>query len=171
MFLRSSFVALCVVAVQASAASSAVAADNMGSSDWIAQRAALFSSVCMASAPDFLDFEDRARAASLGQTDNGWHMAPEVLVDVLEHDGFCSCFMTVMAPDQNAMITAIHAQLMQDYGADYSGPKSGLASVAPFDRAGVEVVSILEPRDFNGDKWVAARLSVFGTCVEAEKTK
>lgn len=171
MILRSSLVALCAVAVQASSASSAVAADGAGSAGWLAQRAQLFSQVCMAAAPGFLDFETHAKAASLSQTENGWHMAPEVLIDVLQHDSFCSCFMTVMAPDQNAMITAIHAQLMQDYGSDYSGPESGLATVAPFDRGGIEVVSILEPREFNGDKWVAARLSVFGPCAEAEKTK
>jgi hypothetical protein len=89
-------------------------------------------------------------------------------VSLFEHDGFCSCFMTVGAPDQGAMITAIHARLMQDWGDSFTGTAQGLANVAPFQRDGIEAVSILEKRTLDGQPWIEARVSVFGTCPVAE---
>lgn len=175
MFLRSTLFAAFAVAIQASTVNSAVAGSEQavekGSAAWIEMRAQIFARVCMGSAPDFASFDIKAKEAGLRQTDDGWHYPPEVLVDVLEHDSFCSCFMTVQAPDQDAMVTAIHDQLMQVYGDLFTGPDSGLSAVAPFQMGEQEVVSILEPRDFNGEPWVAARLSVFGTCQQGESTK
>ncbi|MGH1413326.1 MAG: hypothetical protein ACRBB0_07515 [Pelagimonas sp.] len=172
MILRSTLFAAFAVAVQASTVNSAVAGSELGAEKgdaaWIALRAQIFAQVCMGSAPDFSDVDAKAKAAGLQQTDSGWHMPPEVLVDVLEHDSFCSCFMTMQAPDQGAMIGALHGRLMQDYGASFSGPDSGLSAVAPFQIEDQEVVSILEPRDFGGETWVAARLSVFGSCAQGE---
>ncbi len=172
MFLRSTFFAVFAIALQASTVNSAVAGAEQkpekGSDAWMALRAQIFAQVCMGSAPSFAEVDTKAKAAGLQDTENGWHMPPEVLLDVIEHDSFCSCFMTTHAPDQDAMIGAIHGQLMQGYGAQFSGPDSGLAAVAPFQIDDQEVVSILEPRDFGGEPWVAARLSVFGPCQTEE---
>ncbi|WP_299932650.1 hypothetical protein [uncultured Pelagimonas sp.] len=175
MFLRSTFFAAFAIALQASTVNSAVAGAEQdvekGSDAWVAMRAQIFAQVCMASAPSFVDVDAKAKDAGLQDTDSGWHMPPEVLLDVIEHDSFCSCFMTTHAPDQDAMIGAIHGQLMQGFGTQFSGPDSGLATVAPFQMGDQEVVSILEPRDFGGEKWVAARLSVFGPCQTEEVTE
>ncbi len=175
MLLRSTTFAALAVALQASTVNSAVAgaeqAGEKGSDAWVAMRAQIFAQVCMASAPNFANVDDKAKAAGLQDTDSGWHMPPEVLLDVVEHDSFCSCFMTTHAPDQDAMIGAIHGQLMQDFGTQFSGPDSGLSSVAPFQIDDQEVVSILEPRDFGGEQWVAARVSVFGPCQTKEGTE
>ncbi|SMX28538.1 hypothetical protein TRP8649_02663 [Pelagimonas phthalicica] len=168
MLFRSTLIALVTVALHAPSVNSAVAAngasEEKGSAAWLAMRAQIFSQVCMGSAPSFADVDAKAAKAGLSETDNGWHMAPEILVDVLDHDGFCSCFMTMQAPDSDAMIGTIHDRLMQDHGAAFSGPNTGLSAVAPFQFGDQEVVSILEPRVFNDENWLAARVSVFGPC-------
>lgn len=136
----------------------------VSSGDPMERRAALFSSVCMAAAPGFEQFETLASDAGLSDGVQGWSGGEDYLIGLIEHDGFCSCFMTMKASDQAAATQSLHARLMADYGQSYTGPENGLASVAPFDRDGVEVVSIIEPRSFNDQPWLAARISVFGAC-------
>ncbi|MGP6085512.1 hypothetical protein [Antarctobacter jejuensis] len=153
-----------ILAAQATAAQPLVE----GGPERMDKRAEVFSTVCMAAAPDFSRFEDKAAGAGLKVIDGGWHMAPETVVSLVSHDGFCTCLMSVGAPDQKAMVTTIFDRLMQDWGTDFTGKADGLANVAPFQRAGVEVVSILEPRTLNGQNWLEARLSVYGACPDAE---
>ncbi|MBV7393508.1 hypothetical protein [Mameliella sediminis] len=151
-------------------ATQAVGAQTLveGSPEWMAQRAEVFSLVCMASAPGFASFDAKARAAGLQKIEQGWHLPPEAVVSLLAHDGFCSCFMTVGAPDQAAMVKTIFDRLMKDWGASFTGKPEGLANVAPFQRDGVEAVSILEPRKLDGQNWLEARVSVFGACPTGE---
>jgi hypothetical protein len=137
----------------------------------LAKRAGLFSNVCMASAPRFDEFEAHAAEAGLTKGVQGWSGGEDYLIGLIEHDGFCSCFLTMKADDQARATQALHAQLMADFGASYSGPENGLAAVAPFDRDGIEVVSIIEPRSFNEAPWIAARVSVFGACPVQEGTE
>ncbi|KUF09076.1 hypothetical protein [Pseudoponticoccus marisrubri] len=139
-----------------------------GGAEWIAERAGLLSQVCMATAPTFDGFDSAAETQGLQRIEGGWHLPPEATLGLFAHDGFCSCVMNVGAPDQDAMIDGLHARLMQDWGSAYKGPDDALAAVAPFDREGVEVVSILEPRKVQGQNWVSARLTVVGDCPDAE---
>lgn len=153
-------VALCALALAAGGG----VAQEPGGEAWNARRAALFSTVCMAAAPDFADLDERAAAAGMIQQDGVWVAEPEIVINLVEHDGFCDCIMSVSAPDQTKMIDRIHAQLMADYGDSFTGKTDGLASVAPFQRDGIEVVSILEPRVYEDGKWLSARTAVFGSC-------
>ena len=155
-----SAVALCALAFAAGGG----IAQEPGGEAWNAQRAALFSRVCMASAPGYADIDERAVAAGMMRQDGVWVAEPEIVINLVEHDGFCDCIMSVSAPDQGAMIEKIHAQLMADYGDAFTGKPDGLASVAPFKRDDVEVVSILEPRVYEDGKWLSARTAVFGSC-------
>ncbi|MCR9276151.1 MULTISPECIES: hypothetical protein [Mameliella] len=139
-----------------------------GGPEWLDKRAEVFSSVCMAAAPDFAAFDAKAEAAGLERIEQGWHLPPEAFLSLRAHDGFCSCFMTVGAPDQTEMVGAIFGRLMQDWGASFTGKAEGLANVAPFQRDGIEAVSILEPRTLDGQKWLSARITVFGACPEGE---
>ncbi len=135
-----------------------------GGPEWRAQRAEVFSTVCMAAAPDFSSFDTLAEKAGLERIDAGWHLPPEAVVRLVPHDGFCSCFVTSGAPDQAAMVDTIHARLMADWADSFTGKADGLASVSPFQRGGIEAVSILEPKKLDGQNWLAARVSVFGDC-------
>ncbi|BBU56114.1 hypothetical protein KU6B_23790 [Mameliella alba] len=87
-----------------------------GGPEWLDKRAEVFSSVCMAAAPDFAAFDAKAEAAGLERIEQGWHLPPEAFLSLRAHDGFCSCFMTVGAPDQTEMVGAIFGRLMQDWG-------------------------------------------------------
>jgi hypothetical protein len=160
--------ALMSALMAAGTAGAATGQPVLGGPEWLAARAAVFSDVCMASAPGFADLETRAEAAGLERIQSGWALPQEATVTLIAHDGFCSCFLTVGAPDQDAMIDAIHARLMADWGDSYTGPPDGLKSVAPFQRAGIEAVSILERRSIDGHPWLAARVSVFGACPASE---
>ncbi|SNS26727.1 hypothetical protein [Antarctobacter heliothermus] len=162
-----SAVALCALALAAGGG----IAQEPGSEAWNAQRATLFSQVCMASAPDYDDIDDRAKAAGMARQDGVWVAEPEIVINLIEHDGFCDCIMSVSAPDQRAMIDKVFAQLMADFGAEFTGAPDGLASVAPFQRDGIEVVSILEPRSYEDGKWLSARTAVFGKCPIREAGK
>lgn len=153
-------VALCALALAAGGG----VAQEPGSDAWNAKRAEIFSQVCMASAPDFSDLDAKARAAGMVLQDGVWVAGPEIVINLIEHDGFCDCIMSVQAPDQDAMIDKVFDQLMMDYGTAFTGTPEGLASVAPFQRDGVEVVSILEPRTYDDSKWLSARTAVFGRC-------
>lgn len=135
-----------------------------GGPEWLSARSAVFSDVCMAAAPDFSEFDALAEKAGLDKVDQGWLLPPEAVVMLLEHDGFCSCFMTVRAPDQAAMIKTVFDRLMQDWGTSFTGKPEGWATVAPFQRDGQEAVSIMEKREFDAEPWIEARVSVFGTC-------
>lgn len=163
-----SAVALCALAL---AAGGGIAAQEPGGEAWNAKRAALFSDVCMASAPDFADIDDRAKAAGMMRQDGVWVAEPEIVINLIEHDGFCDCIMSVSAPDAGAMIDTVFAQLMADFGSEFTGAQDGFASVAPFQRNGVEVVSILEPRSYEDGKWLSARTAVFGNCPTREAGK
>ncbi|MBW4984053.1 hypothetical protein KZZ07_16040 [Mameliella sp. CS4] len=143
-------------------------AQEPGSEAWNERRAALFSQVCMGTAPSYAGFAGGARAAGLILQDGVWVAEPEIVVNLVDHDGFCDCIMSVSAPDQAAMVDAIFDRLMADHGAEFTGVPDGLASVAPFRREGVEVVSILEPREYDGTKWLSARTAVVGTCPALE---
>ncbi|SMX36595.1 hypothetical protein [Maliponia aquimaris] len=168
--IRLSFISV-ILAAQAAAGQSILE----GGPEWRAKRAEVFSQVCMAAAPGFATLDARAESAGLERVKQSWVLAPEAVVNLMAHDGFCSCFLTAGAPDQEAMIAAIHARLMADWGDSYTGLPNGLASVAPFERDGVEAVSILERRKFDGQNWLEARISVFGACpgpdVDAEDAK
>ena len=135
-----------------------------GGPEWRAKRAEVFSDVCMAAAPDFSRFDALAEKAGLTPTEAGWYLPPEAVVRLVAHGGFCSCIVTSGAPDQAAMVDAIHQRLMLDWGDSFTGKADGLASVSPFQRAGVEAVSILEPQKLDGQNWLTARVSVFGAC-------
>lgn len=163
-----SAVALCALAL---AAGGGIAAQEPGSEAWNAKRAMLFSQVCMAAAPDFADIDDRARAAGMARQNGVWVAEPEIVINLIEHDGFCDCIMSVSAPDQGAMIDKVFGQLMTDFGTEFTGVPDGFASVAPFQRDGVEVVSILEPRSYEDGKWLSARTAVFGNCPIREAGK
>ncbi|WP_305968356.1 MULTISPECIES: hypothetical protein [unclassified Mameliella] len=143
-------------------------AQEPGSDAWNERRAALFSKVCMGTAPGYADFAATAREAGLTRQDGVWVAEPEIVVNLVEHDGFCDCIMSVSAPDQAGMVDAIFDRLIADHGEQFTGVPDGLASVAPFRREGVEVVSILEPREYDGTKWLSARTAVVGTCPALE---
>lgn len=159
--IRTLLISTCLAAGTAYAAAGEPAE---GGPEWLSDRASVFSSVCMAAAPDFGSVDGRAEEAGLSKIDIGWHLPPEAVLQVIAHDGFCTCLLAVGAPDQDAMIDAIHGRLMQDWGESYTGAADGLMNVAPFDRDGKEAVSILEKRKYDGQNWLEARLSVFGPC-------
>ena len=143
-------------------------AQEPGSEAWNERRAAIFSQVCMGSAPGYADLDSRAAEAGLTPQDGVLVADPEIVVNLVEHDGFCDCIMSVRAPDQPLMTFTIFERLMADYGDSFTGPPDGLVSVAPFRRDGVEVVSIIEPRTYDGVKWIAARTAVVGDCPDRE---
>lgn len=162
--IRAVFISL-ILAAQAAAGQTTVLE---GGPEWRAKRAEVFSQVCMAAAPDFVQFDALAEKAGLEKIEAGWHLPPEAVVRLVAHDGFCSCLVTSGAPDQAAMIDAVHDRLMEDWGDSFTGKADGLASVSPFRREGVEAVSILEPQKLDGQNWLAARVSVFGACPNGE---
>src|SRR6056297_44926 len=157
----------CFAGALAAAVSAGVAGEP-GSEAWNAKRAELFSDVCMAAAPDYAALDALAEKAGMQKQDGVWVSEPDIVVNLMAHDGFCDCFMSVRAPDPGAMDDKIFDQLMVDYGDAFTGKPDGLANVAPFQRDGVEVVSILEPEDHDDGKWILARAAVYGACPEAE---
>ncbi|KMW57832.1 hypothetical protein AIOL_002800 [Candidatus Rhodobacter oscarellae] len=147
-----------------------MAANAAGPADagWNAGRAALFADVCMGAAPDFNSFDAKARSAGLVETESGWTDGADNVMNVVAHDGFCSCLMAVAAPEPEAMTNSLFERLLTDFGDGFKGAEDGLAAVAPFDRDGVEVVAIIEPRKVQGASWILARATVVGACGNAE---
>lgn len=142
------------------------AAEEPGSQMWNEVRAEVFSSVCMATSPDFDEVPARALEAGMSKSDGAWLLAPDIVLNLQEHDGFCSCSMAARAQHTEKMIQALFERLMSEFGDYFTGPDNGLNRVAPFERNGVEVVSIIEPRKVGDEQWIIARATVFGSCPE-----
>ena len=158
-------VAVLTAAIQVLAVSPAIGQDIVA---WNQDRARIFSRVCLASAPSFSDFEDFAVEEGFEKVRGEWLFQPEVVVSLMKHGEICSCYMTVGAPDQTAMVTTMFHQLMDDFGDDFRGSLQGMVNVVAFEREGVEVTSHLEPFSSSGQSWIAAQISVSGDCPKSE---
>lgn len=159
-------VAVLTAAIQALAVTTAIGQDLEA---WNQDRARIFSRVCMASAPSFSDFELLAVQEGFENVSGEWLFQPEVVVSLMEHGEICSCYMTVGAPDQTAMVGTMFDQLMDDFGDDFRGSLQGMVNVVPFEREGAEVISHLEPFSSSGQSWIAAQILVSGDCPKPEE--
>jgi hypothetical protein len=132
---------------------------------WIIERAELFSQVCLAAAPTFSSFDTEARNAGFKQTNDGLLYEPEVFVSLVPKAETCSCYMTVGAPNQTAMVQAMFSQMLSDF-PDTWQPKSktGPVNDTTFRRDGVDVRVVLKPAEIDGNTWVAASVIAPGAC-------
>ena len=153
-----------VAALLAFQVTSGTAALADGIEQWNQDRARLFSRVCMKSAPSFAEFGALAQNEGFIKIEDQLVYQPEVVVSLQERKGHCYCYMTVGAPDQTAMVTAMFSQLMQDFGDDFRGELAGSVNVTPFDRDGVGVTAVLSPEIFQNQPWISARVQVRGVC-------
>ena len=143
----------------------AVPASARDEAKWNSERAQAFSQVCLGAAPTFGDFGAKANKAGFEQTSDGLLLEPEVFVSLVEKDGNCSCYMTVGAPDQTAMVQAMFSQMLRDF-PDTWQPKSKKGSIndTTFRRDGVDVRVVLSPAKVDGNTWVAASVIAPKVC-------
>lgn len=131
---------------------------------WNADRAAIYSRVCMDAAPGFSTFEEKARAAGLTETMHGWNFEPEVFISLQEAQGHCICHMTMGAPDVNALVAEIMTRLIADHADAYAGTGEGSSAMVPFIRDGVAFASYLTPKEVDGHWWLSGDVAVPGAC-------
>jgi hypothetical protein len=130
---------------------------------WNNQRAELFASVCVGSAPSFAAFADTARRA--GFKDNGPTLLLESEIEVsLGDDGAgCSCKMTFGAPVQRAMIETVLNTVFRQYPDSLVG-KDGFVQTIEMMRDGQVVVIDLQMPNVDAKTWVFATATTQTAC-------
>lgn len=140
--------ALCLAALPAGAKDNA---------QWNDLRARLFSQVCIASAPGYADFAQRAKSAGFKLSEDQLIHAPEVVVSLTGKGGRCTCLMSMGAPDPDALATAIYGRIVADHPG--AAPEKGVMRIG-----GANVRVGLITKEIDGAKWMAATATVNGAC-------
>jgi hypothetical protein len=143
----------------------AVPAWSQDVSAWNAERANLFSRVCMATAPTFAGL-----SRALGE--QGFHdmqgqlvHEPEVVVSLTTDGQTCTCYMTMGAPEPNSLTMTVFQQLLTDFPNAWAPQNAqGAVNDTSFVRDGVPVRLLLSPAEIDGAYWLAARVIVPGAC-------
>ncbi len=143
----------------------AAAEAGTGVEAWNAERARLFSQVCMAAAPDFSGFELAARVAGMDPTADGMHFDPEVLVSLEGDANNCACYMTAGAPDAPGLIKTVSDRLVADY-PDLLGAvaEQGPLNEVDFEMSGVQVHLTLATEPYEGNDWLIGLVKVPEAC-------
>ena len=132
---------------------------------WNADRARLFSQVCMKAAPQFDRFAALAGQAGFRQKNGNLMFPPEVAVSLRQVGGACSCYMTMGAPEPEALVTAIFERMVTDFpGAWQPGARGGAVNDSVFLRDGVALRVRLTPTTYANAPWIAATATVLGRC-------
>jgi len=137
--------------------------------NWGQERADLFAQVCMASAPSFDDFDERAVSAGFYEMDTGpvspvYAFDPEVNVSLIEQDSACMCFMTVGAPDPDAMVRALFERILQDHASALQTDGEGSANDTTYLLEGTPVRVLLVPQEIDGQMWFGNYAMREGAC-------
>ena len=121
---------------------------------WNAERADVFATVCMGSAPSFAEMEARAIAAGFEETADGLNYPPEVFVSLREGENVCRCFMTVGALDPDSMIIALFERVIADYGdvLQHNG-QGGVANDTMFLIEDTPVRVVFSPQVIENETW------------------
>ena len=131
---------------------------------WNEARAVAFTSVCLASAPSFDDVGKNAGNLGFRTSPEGLILDPEVVVSLQQTATDCSCYMTMGAPDQTALVTRIFQKMIADFGNDFRPDERELVNDTTFVREGQSVRVTLDPADIGGNPWIAGRVTREGTC-------
>jgi hypothetical protein len=144
--------------------SQAVAAEAATENAWNADRARLFSQVCLKAAPTFAQFEALARKSGFVGEDDRLHFAPEVYVSLLAKDRACTCYMTMGAPDQTDMVVAIFNRMVADFSGSWRPNEKGIVNDVTFVLEGQKVHVLLTGANIDGVPWVKATATAAGRC-------
>ncbi|GAB1480336.1 hypothetical protein MASR2M74_29110 [Paracoccaceae bacterium] len=140
--------ALCLAALPAGAKDDA---------RWNELRARLFSQVCIASAPGYTDFAQRAKPAGFKRSDGNLMHPPEVVVSLIGKGGRCTCLMSMGAPDPDTLATAIYGRIVADHPG--GNPQAGVLRIG-----GADVRVELKAKEIDGAMWMAATATVKEAC-------
>jgi hypothetical protein len=97
-------------------------------------------------------------------TADGLLLEPEVVMSLQQSADSCSCYMTMGAPDQDALVAAIFQEMLTRHSEDFRPDSRGMVNDTVFSRDGTPVRVTLVPAEIDGQPWIAARATREGLC-------
>lgn len=129
---------------------------------------ALFSGVCMASAPTFEDFDSRAEDVGFRYEGEALLLQADPSIDVIVvgNSETCICLMTFPAGDPTSFVSEMFSGLVNDFANEFVAPESGVGNMndSVFQFQGINVRLQLIPAQIDGAWRVGAKLIVPRGC-------